>query len=152
MIIKWPSLTVKNRKVICHQRTKFYRIGYRCQFHQHFCAAFMLVDPKSAKQHCWLDCLIFAHLRSAHVKAARRTLMKLTPGLRIRWFVSENVKKEIIPLKTSLRCQETKQMNASFLRVLHIFHIITSLRCKSYALATVMENLKDSKRFQQSRN
>jgi len=43
------------------------------------CAAFTLVGPKSAKRHCQLGCL-FAHTGSARVKAARRTLMKLSPG------------------------------------------------------------------------
>ncbi len=37
----------------------------------------MLVGPKSVKQHCLLDCL-FLHIRDLRVKAARRTLMKLT--------------------------------------------------------------------------
>ena len=31
-------------------------------------AAFMLIGPKSAKQHCWLDCL-FKNLGSARIKA-----------------------------------------------------------------------------------
>ncbi len=44
-------------------------------------ADFALIGPKSAKQHCWFDCLLFAHSGSAHVKAAHRTLMKLTPGV-----------------------------------------------------------------------
>ncbi len=43
-----------------------------------FRAAFMLVGPKSANQHCWHDCL-FAHSGSLLEETARRTLKKLTP-------------------------------------------------------------------------
>jgi len=50
-------------------------------------AAFTLVGPKSAKWHCWLDC-IFAHSGSTCIKAVRRMLMKLSPGvnfINIQW-------------------------------------------------------------------
>jgi len=49
-------------------------------------AAFTLVGPKSAKRHCQLGCL-FAHTGSAIVKAARRTLMKLSQGWTTPLFV-----------------------------------------------------------------
>jgi len=37
----------------------------RCQFQQRFRAAFTLIGPKSAKWHCWLDCL-FLRIRDLH--------------------------------------------------------------------------------------
>ena len=50
-------------------------------------AAFALVDPKSAKKTVKLSSF-FALLGSAHVKAARRMLVKLTPGIN---FTNQNV-------------------------------------------------------------
>ncbi len=49
---------------------------------------FMLVGPKSVKQHCCLDCL-FALLKSACVKAACRTLMKFTSSTISQNFVCQ---------------------------------------------------------------
>jgi len=43
-------------------------------------AAFTLVGPKSANWHCWLDYL-FLRIRDLRVKAVRRMLMKLSPGV-----------------------------------------------------------------------
>jgi len=49
-------------------------------------AAFTHIDPESAKKSVnWT--VIFAPLGSAHVKAARRMLMKLTPGLVTKWCI-----------------------------------------------------------------
>jgi len=47
-------------------------------FTNFFWTAFMGEDPKSAKIYWWLDCLFYL-LGSAHVKAFRKTLVKLTP-------------------------------------------------------------------------
>jgi hypothetical protein len=49
------------------------------QFHERFRAAFMLVYPKSAKITV-KSLIILRFLGSTFVKAARKMLMKLTPG------------------------------------------------------------------------
>jgi len=43
-------------------------------------AAFTCKDPGSAKKYSQVDSLFFALLGSARAKAARKTLVKLTPG------------------------------------------------------------------------
>ncbi len=48
------------------------------RFHQHSTSSFSRTDPKSTKK--TVVSLFFALLGSARVKAASRTLMKLTPG------------------------------------------------------------------------
>jgi hypothetical protein len=66
-----------------------------CQFHQHSTLAFASADPKSAKK-TEEDLIVFsAHLESACEKAARRTLIKLTPGItKTRSFKQENLSLE----------------------------------------------------------
>jgi hypothetical protein len=68
--------------------------------------AFTQVGPKSTKRQMTL-LSFFAHLESAHVKAAHKTLMTLTPGLSIHQstiylYSSENVT-EVMDLQRSAR-------------------------------------------------
>ncbi len=59
----------------------------KCWFSQHFTRSFYTgADPESAKKDWQLDCL-FVLSGSAGIKAARRTLTKLTPNLKChkRW-------------------------------------------------------------------
>ena len=58
--------------------------GPGVNFNNILCAAFLLADPESANK--LLDLAIFfALLVSASVKAARRTLLKLTPGVNFNY-------------------------------------------------------------------
>jgi len=58
---------------------------------------FMCADPKRVKRYWWLHKLNFYALGSACVKAAHRTLMKLTPGFSISTtFICVHIMSEII--------------------------------------------------------
>jgi len=75
------GVVVQSRSILCSSFVSIFCYSIRCQFHQHLCAAFTLVGPKSAKRHCQLDCLFFGHSGSMCVKAEHRALMKLSPAL-----------------------------------------------------------------------
>jgi len=66
-------------KIICDTYLALFGTP-RCQFHQHFMHSFYAHRSQKCQMILltWLS--FFAHLRSALIKAARRTLMKLTPG------------------------------------------------------------------------
>ena len=70
----------------------------RGQFHQHSTSRFTRTDPKSVKKTVKLSSF-FPLLGSAGVKAARRMLVKLTPGLNL--IKLESTAKSANPLKYS---------------------------------------------------
>jgi len=61
--------------------------------------AFMPVGPKSAKQHCWLNCIFYAFGIYKRVKAVCWTLMKLTPGVPQKLQFGATIKSRIHTLK-----------------------------------------------------
>jgi len=54
----------------------------RCQFHQCSTCSFYACWSQKRKKNIDTLTVIFTHFWSAHAKAARRTLMKLSPGTR----------------------------------------------------------------------
>ncbi len=76
-------LRLPNHQVQLRQQRQF-RKRPRVNFTKILWEAFTLVGPKKVKQHCWVDYL-FVLLRSAHIKAAHKMLMKLTPGCITVW-------------------------------------------------------------------
>jgi hypothetical protein len=78
----------------------------RCQFRQHSTYSFCTQRSQKCKKDWQLDYL-FALSGSAHVKAARRMLMKLTPGLVIWRFHYRN-KKKVWITKPYLFCLDSE--------------------------------------------
>jgi hypothetical protein len=73
-----------NEKIVIGKQMKLDTTGVN--FTNVLSAAFTHSDPKSAKKTVKLS-VFFAHSGSAHVKAARRTLMKLTSDAAEGWFI-----------------------------------------------------------------
>jgi len=70
----WQKIRTKNTSVQCWWNWHLWLILPTLILS----AAFMLVDPKSAKKDCRLDCILVL-LESARIKAVHKMLMKLTP-------------------------------------------------------------------------
>ncbi len=75
----------KTEKFFRSEENKFYRIGYWCQFHQHFTCNISANRSQKRKKICWFN-WIFMFLGSAEVKALHKMLMKLTSEIWKYWF------------------------------------------------------------------
>jgi len=53
----------------------------RAQFHQHSTYSFYARRSRKCKSYWWLNCIFFTLLGSTSIKAVRKTLVKLTPGV-----------------------------------------------------------------------